>query len=338
MFQCHTIMLTSLYPIHLLIHLPTVFIFALYSWDNFRENCFEYFPLTNWTCRYFQGLWAELIHASKLCDCSYLCAAWKVWVYGLFPWSAPLRTWFDTWSQSKPAWESLAGGATTCTSISRVSAWARAASSFLHKYLGRRFSETQGYLYRGDHMGASRRKIRFHTRYCSSTQLKPSLLCREASSLGCLQPDHSSSLALRKGKGGHLRWVWDLAWRQGRRARIWVRCGSRGGSQRGFSGAWERRGEEGQESLACPETNAGWSWSVSLSRQLFPSWMARGRSSEGIILGFLSEHCEITHGNSPLDPTVLSIFSCKGGGLALCRKNVMGCYAGRRLCLLFMLS
>lgn len=49
-------------------------------------------------------------------------------------------------------------------------------------------------------------------------------------------------------------------------------------------------------------------------------------------------HCEKTHGNSLLDPAVLSIFLCKGGGLARCRENVRGCYAGKRLCSLFMFS
>lgn len=69
-------------------------------------------------------------------------------------------------------------------------------SSSLHKHLGRRFSETRASLYRGDHMGPPHVKIRFHMRYCYSVQLKLSLLCRETSSLGCLQPDHSSSLTV----------------------------------------------------------------------------------------------------------------------------------------------
>lgn len=57
---------------------------------------------------------------------------------------------------------------------------------------------------------------------------------------------------VRGGKDMH--WVWDMASCQGWGMRIWVRCGSRRGRQRGFPRAWERWGEE--ESVACLETNA----------------------------------------------------------------------------------
>lgn len=204
-------------------------------------------------------------------------------VYVFSPLSAPLRTWFHTWWTwiRKSCW-----GTHHIRLLEPCLSMSKTSLLFFAQIPGQAFLQN---------MRLPLQRWLHGTITCEDQISHKILLQHPAQAKFALQRDFQlGQSAARPQLPPHLAWGKGrtfvpgvgsgVTWREEGKdlGQVW----SREGSQKGFSRAWERQGEAGQESLACPEMNAGWSWCVSLSQQLFQSWTAQGRSSEAIKLDF----------------------------------------------------